>query len=82
MGITLDNASNNLTFVRFLSSWSINKSFSFDDNDHHFRCFAHIINLGVQEALTCLEQEISKVNLLLNLFIILKYFNLNLYFIA
>ena len=70
MGITLDNASNNLSFIRFLSTWSINKSLSFDE-DYHFRCFAHVINLGIQEALTCLEEKISKVNLLLNLFIII-----------
>lgn len=64
MGITLDNASNNLSFIHLLTTWSINKSLSFDDK-YHFRCFAHIINLGVQEALTCLNQEISKVILLL-----------------
>ena len=60
MGVTLDNASNNTTFMQSLSTWSINKSLSFDE-DFHFRCFAHIINLGVQEALTCLDNEISKV---------------------
>ena len=60
MGITLYNASNNTTFIQSLSTWSINKSLSFDE-DFHFRCFAHIINLGVQEALTCLDNEISKV---------------------
>ena len=27
----------------------------------HFHCFAHVINLGVQKALTCLEESISKV---------------------
>ena len=60
MGITLDNASNNTTFIQSLSTWSINKSLSFNKN-FHFRCFAHVINLGVQEALTCLDNEISKV---------------------
>jgi len=60
MGVTLDNASNNTTFMQSLSTWSINKSLSFDE-DFHFHCFAHIINLGVQEALTCLDNEISKV---------------------
>jgi hypothetical protein len=69
MGITLDNASNNSTFIHFLTNWSVNKSISFDSN-YHFRCFAHVINLGVKEALICLEEKISKVNLLLNLFII------------
>jgi len=60
MGITLDNASNNATFILSLSTWSINKSLYFNQ-DFHFRCFAHVINLGVQEALTCLDKEISKV---------------------
>ena len=70
MGITLDNASNNSTFIQLLSVWSINKSFSFDKN-FHFRCFAHVINLGVQASLTCLNQEISKIILLFFIY----YFN-------
>lgn len=60
MGVTLDNASNNNTFMRLLASWSIEKSLFFDNN-FHFRCFAHVINLAVREALSCLEDEISKV---------------------
>jgi hypothetical protein len=60
MGITLDNASNNNTFMRLLATWSIEKSISFDSN-FHFRCFAHVINLAVHEALSCLDNEISKV---------------------
>jgi hypothetical protein len=60
MGITLDNASNNNTFMRLLAFWSIEKSISFDTN-FHFRCFAHVINLAVREALSCLDNEISKV---------------------
>jgi len=60
MGITLDNASNNNTFMRLLANWSIEKSFVFDGN-FHFRCFAHVINLAVREALSCLDKEISKV---------------------
>ena len=64
MGITLDNASNNNSFVQLLATWSINKSFSFDSN-YHFRCFAHVIILAVQDALTCLEKEIVKVKILL-----------------
>lgn len=60
MGITLDNASNNNTFIRLLATWSIEKSLSFDSN-FHFRCFAHVINLAVREALSCLNSEILKV---------------------
>ena len=60
MGITLDNATNNNTFIQLLSNWSISKSLFFS-KDFHFRCFAHVINLGVQAALTCLNTELPKV---------------------
>ena len=72
MGITLDNASNNFTFVNLLSGWATNKLLLFDD-DFHFNCFAHVINLGVQDALTCLEKEISKVNLLIYLLFLVNF---------
>ena len=71
MGITLNNTSNNAVFIHLLTNWAIEKRISFDKNDNHFRCFAHVINLSVQAALTQLESEISKVKLLFNLFIIL-----------
>lgn len=70
MGITLDNASNNGAFIRLLTNWAIEKRIPFDKDDNHFRCFAHVINLSVQAALTQLESEISQVKLLFNLFII------------
>lgn len=70
MGITLDNASNNGAFIRLLTNWAIEKRIPFDNDDNHFRCFAHVINLSVQAALTQLGSEISKVKLLFNLFII------------
>jgi len=60
MGITLNNASNNDGFIRLLANWSIDNSFNFDSN-FHFCCFAHVINLAVQVALSCLNKEISKV---------------------
>ena len=60
MGITLDNASNNSTFIRLLVNWTVEKHISFNKNNH-FRYFAHVINLSVQVALSCLESEISKV---------------------
>jgi len=46
MGIILDNASNNSTFIQLLATWSISKSLRFNSN-YHFRCFAHVINLAV-----------------------------------
>jgi hypothetical protein len=62
MGITTDNAANNNTFIRSLTSWAAYKAISFDENQH-FRCFAHVINLSAQEALSCLSKEISNVRL-------------------
>ena len=63
MGITLDNASNNFTFIHLLVTWSISKSLQFDSN-YHFRCFAYVINLAVQYALlSCLDKEIVKVKI-------------------
>lgn len=60
MGITLDNATNNTAFIRLLTNWAVGKGISFN-KENHFRCFAHVINLSVQTALTCLDNEISKV---------------------
>ena len=60
MDITLDNASNNDEFIRLLANWSIDNSFNFNSN-FHFCCFAHVINLAVQVALSYLNKEISKV---------------------
>ena len=60
MDITLDNASNNDRFICLLANWLIDNSFNFDSN-FYFCCFAHVINLAVQVALSCLNKEISKV---------------------
>jgi len=49
MGVTTDNTSNNLTFVDELSK------------ENHFRCFAHVINLSVQEALKELKIQLNQV---------------------
>ncbi|GES82328.1 zinc finger BED domain-containing protein RICESLEEPER 2-like [Rhizophagus clarus] len=61
MGITTDNASNNLTFVDALAKE--NNSFQ---KDNHFRCFAHVINLCVQDALKELDDKLSRLRTLLN----------------
>ena len=76
MGITLDNASNNSAFIHLLSTWSIGKSYFFDSK-FHFRCFAHVINLAVQDSLTCLEKEISMV--IYYLYLIYLIFNIFIY---
>lgn len=77
MGITTDNASNNLTFMTSLSLWAAEKVVNFNKKEQHIRCFAHSINLSVKEALSCLDNEISLVKLLVifvNIFL-LNFFN-------
>ena len=78
MGITTDNASNNTTFMDSLSLWAAEKVVDFDKKEQHVRCFAHSINLSVKEALSCLDREISLVNLLVifvNVFLLLNFFD-------
>ncbi|CAB5364726.1 unnamed protein product [Rhizophagus irregularis] len=57
-GITLDNASNNQVFINELSKWADQNHIIFN-SENHFRCFAHTINIGVQEFLKYLDQELS-----------------------
>ena len=73
MGITANNASNNSTFMTSLSIWAAENVVNFNKKEQHIRCFAHSINLSVKVALSCLDGEISLVNLLIifiNLFFI------------
>jgi hypothetical protein len=56
MGVTTDNASNNLTFINELSKENV-----FFKKENHFRCFAHVINLSVQEALKELKSQLNQV---------------------
>ena len=54
-GICLDNASNNSSFVKELTSrtqWS---------ECFHIRCFAHVINLGAEAALKLIQPSISNI---------------------
>lgn len=60
MGITTDNASNNITFIEELNKWAKNENIFMEENNH-FRCFAHVINLSVQETLNSLKNNLSKV---------------------
>ncbi|GBC07730.1 hypothetical protein RclHR1_07660006 [Rhizophagus clarus] len=47
LGITTDNASNNLTFINALSDWMKENDIFFDKNNH-FRCFAHLRQLIIK----------------------------------
>jgi len=51
MGITLDNAASNTTFIIEFEKLMKNNSLNFDREKQHFRCIAHIINLAVQDSL-------------------------------
>ncbi|CAB5370661.1 unnamed protein product [Rhizophagus irregularis] len=51
LAVTSDNASNNLTFMKYLENTCQRENISFDAINSHFQCLAHIINLVVQEIL-------------------------------
>lgn len=56
MGITLDNASNNNSFMDILNSkYEIKTTFE------HIRCFAHVLNLGAQAGLDVLKDDLVKL---------------------
>lgn len=59
-GITLDNAAANTTFIQELSVLMNNEHIVFDIEDQHFRCFAHIINLAVQDVLKLINVDIKQ----------------------
>ena len=64
VGITLDNVSANTTFIEELEKILTSKSIEFDKEDQHFRCLAHIINLGVQDLLQLLEIDLENQDIL------------------
>jgi hypothetical protein len=73
LAITLDNASNNDTFVRKLSA-KLREEANIDWNfeDFRFRCFSHILNLAAQAALDKIKNEIDKVNIYFYTYILLS----------
>lgn len=54
-GITLDNVSANKTFIYEFGKILKNQNIYFDVENQHFRCFAHILNLGVQDVLKLIK---------------------------
>lgn len=62
-GITVDNAAANTTFIKELENLLRENYLDhpFNSEDAHFRCFAHIINLGVQDTLKLLKLEHEEV---------------------
>jgi hypothetical protein len=55
-GITLDNATNNDTAMKHLEECLEDRGFSYNARQQRVRCFSHIINLAVQDALTALPE--------------------------
>ena len=53
-GITMDNAAANTTFIKELGTMMEKQQLKFNIEDQHFRCFVHILNLGVQDVLKLL----------------------------
>ncbi|CAB5193101.1 unnamed protein product [Rhizophagus irregularis] len=55
LGVTTDNASNNITFLKAVESDLSQRYIYYDSDDKHVRCLAHIINLAAQQVLTTLK---------------------------
>jgi len=56
-GITVDNAAANTTFMEELQVLMEENDIYFDAKQQHFRCFAHILNLGVQDTLKLVKLQ-------------------------
>ena len=70
LGITLDNASNNTVFMEKLAEDNSNDFSLF----YHIRCFAHVLNLGAQAALSVIR-GIKKLKVARKLWRSLKNYN-------
>ncbi|CAF4947388.1 unnamed protein product [Pieris macdunnoughi] len=70
-GITVDNATANTKFMCELGKQLLH----FDSDNQHFRCFAHILNLGVQDLLKtlALHSETDNKELLTHVQVLQNY---------
>lgn len=57
LGITLDNASNNNSFIEWLDMDDDTSFFKFN----HIRCFAHVNNLASQRALDIIKEDLMQL---------------------
>lgn len=56
-GITLDNAASNTTFIKELGTLLMAENIEFNTEDQHFFCFAHVLNLAVQDLFTAINVD-------------------------
>ena len=59
LAITADNASNNKTFMSGMCQRLQKMGIPFTPDDQYVWCFAHILNLVCQDALTAIGKEIT-----------------------
>ena len=62
MEIMTDNTSNNKTFIQSMTTWAREQVISFNTPINHFSCFAHILNLCVQEILDVFKEKLLKIS--------------------
>ncbi|CAB4493214.1 unnamed protein product [Rhizophagus irregularis] len=55
LGVTTDNASNNITFLQVVEDELSKKFIRFESKDKHVHCLTHVMNLAAQQALTTLK---------------------------
>lgn len=58
--ITLDNASNNDTFMAHLEDYMATQGMDFDRHGNRLRCFPHVISLAVQDILAALADSAAE----------------------
>ena len=61
LAFTLDNASNNKTMLEELQKCLLCDGINWEHKLNYFRCFAHILNLAVQDAMSSLTDIVQKV---------------------
>jgi len=59
---TLDNASNNLTFLKELQVYYETTDVEFDAQESWIPCFPHVINIVTQHILEALEEGVQVIN--------------------
>lgn len=55
LGVTIDNAPSNETFIACLESYGITVSIYFSSKENRIRCMPHVLNLSVQDIMKTLK---------------------------